>query len=165
MLDTLGNMVESFLGKAGTKRVFSANAARIKAVVECVETVRFVHSPCLLIFSACISKLELKLDLDLWFLHCRCLVSVYHRKCSLLENVQLVKFLLRIVSSSHAELYSLLHSSGNQRYTPEIGKRMPSYNSLWEVQTIAFTMIAAVFSRDGSSLPGDVWQSTMEVSI
>lgn len=61
MLDTFGTMVESFLGKAGSKRVFSENAARIKAVMECVETVRFVHSPCLLIFNGCTSKLELKL--------------------------------------------------------------------------------------------------------
>lgn len=132
MLDTFGTMVESFLGKAGSKRVFSENAARIKAVMECVETVRR-------------------------------LVSVYHRKCSLSENVQLVKFLLRIVTCSHAELYSSLHLTGNQRYAPEIGKRIPRYNSLWEVQTIAFTMITAVFSRDGSSFPGDIWQSTIEV--
>ncbi|KAL6349295.1 hypothetical protein AAG906_033951 [Vitis piasezkii] len=118
MLDTFGTMVESFLGKAGSKRIFSENAARIKAVMECVETVR---------------------------------------KCTVSE-----------VPSPYCHMLScgvifLITFSGNQRYAPEIGKRIPRYNSLWEVQTIAFTMITAVFSRDGSSFPGDIWQSTIEV--
>ncbi|XP_059662080.1 uncharacterized protein LOC132308109 isoform X2 [Cornus florida] len=40
---------------------------------------------------------------------------------------------------------------------------MPRYNSLWEVQTVAFTMIGEVFSRVGSSFPLETWQSTIEV--
>ncbi|THG16207.1 hypothetical protein TEA_002769 [Camellia sinensis var. sinensis] len=52
---------------------------------------------------------------------------------------------------------------GNQRYTAEFGKRIPRYNSLWEVQTITFTMISEVFSRVGSSLSVDMWQSTIQV--
>lgn len=43
MLDTFGTMVECLLGKTGSKRIFSENAARIKATMECVETVRFVN--------------------------------------------------------------------------------------------------------------------------
>lgn len=77
----------------------------------------------------------------------------------------MVKYLLRIVTSSHVELYSLPYSSGNQKYGPEIGKGLLRYSNLWEVQTSSFTMIAAVFSNEGSSFPSDLWQSTIEVSI
>ncbi|KAI8026048.1 NPC intracellular cholesterol transporter 1 [Camellia lanceoleosa] len=35
-------------------------------------------------------------------------------------------------------------------------------NSLWEVQTITFTMVSEVFSRVGSSLSVDMWQSTIQ---
>ncbi|CAL5376044.1 unnamed protein product [Camellia sinensis] len=99
--------------------------------------------------------------------HClettRCLVSVYQRKCSLSENTELLNFLISIVACSHAELYCSSSFSGNQRYTAEFGKRIPRYNSLWEVQTITFTMISEVFSRVGSSLSVDMWQSTIQV--
>ncbi|KAL7221934.1 hypothetical protein ACSBR1_023804 [Camellia fascicularis] len=99
--------------------------------------------------------------------HClettRCLVSVYQRKCSLSENTELLNFLISIVACSHAELYCSSSFSANQRYTAEFGKRIPRYNSLWEVQTITFTMISEVFSRVGSSLSVDMWQSTIQV--
>ncbi|KAK9275882.1 hypothetical protein L1049_023156 [Liquidambar formosana] len=132
MLDSFGNMVEFFLGKPGTKRVFSGNAAGIRAILDCLETLR-------------------------------CLISVYHRKCLLSENIQLVKFLLRIVECSHAELLCSSYSNGNQRCGPEVGKRIPRSSTLWEVLTITFTMIGEVFSRLGSSFPVDIWQSTIGV--
>ncbi|GFS44555.1 ARM repeat superfamily protein [Actinidia rufa] len=93
----------------------------------------------------------------------RCLVSVYQRKYSLSENTELLNFLLSIVTYTHAELFCSFSSSGNPLYTAELGKRVPRCNSLWEVQTAAFTMISEVFSRVGSSLSVDIWQSTIQV--
>ncbi|XP_057510262.1 uncharacterized protein LOC130792729 isoform X1 [Actinidia eriantha] len=93
----------------------------------------------------------------------RCLVSVYQRKYSLSENTELLNFLLSIVTYTHAELFCSFSSSGNPLYTAELGKRVPRCNSLWEVQTAAFTMIGEVFSRVGSSLSVDIWQSTIQV--
>ncbi|KAL6986551.1 hypothetical protein U1Q18_019909 [Sarracenia purpurea var. burkii] len=93
----------------------------------------------------------------------RCLISTYQRNCSLAENTHLLKFLLSIVACSHAELFCSSSSSGDWRYTAEFGKRIPTDNSLWEVQTATFSMIGEIFSREGSSLPVDIWQSTIKV--
>uniref|UniRef100_A0A5B7A0N8 Putative HEAT repeat-containing protein 6 n=1 Tax=Davidia involucrata TaxID=16924 RepID=A0A5B7A0N8_DAVIN len=132
VLDSFGRMLDILFSKAGTKRTFLGNVGVIRAINQCLETIK-------------------------------CLLSVYQRKCSLSENTQLLNFLLSIVASSHAELFCLFYSSGNQRCAAEFGKRIPRCNSLWEVQTVAFTMIGEVFSRVGSSFPVDIWQSTIEV--
>ncbi|XP_068305423.1 uncharacterized protein [Pyrus communis] len=91
----------------------------------------------------------------------RRVMSAYQRKCTTGEEVQLVKFLLRIIESSHAELSSVC----NQSSVLEAGKRMPVplYCSLWEVQTLAFTMLGEAISRVGLTLPLDIWGSTIEV--
>ncbi|XP_048445342.1 uncharacterized protein LOC103950747 isoform X2 [Pyrus x bretschneideri] len=91
----------------------------------------------------------------------RRVMSAYQRKCTTGEEVQLVKFLLRIIESSHAELSSVC----NQSSVLEAGKRMPvpRYCSLWEVQTLAFTMLGEAISRVGLTLPLDIWGSTIEV--
>lgn len=36
---------------------------------------------------------------------------------------------------------------------------------MWEVQTVAFSMLGDAISRVGSSFPADVWKSTVEVEI
>ncbi|XP_048422620.1 uncharacterized protein LOC103941883 isoform X2 [Pyrus x bretschneideri] len=92
-------------------------------------------------------------------------MSTYQRKCSMAEEVLLVKFLLRIIESSHAELSSFLNLILNQSSVLEVGKRMPvpRYGSLWEIQTLAFTMVGEAISRVGSSFPLDIWRSTIEV--
>ncbi|CAK7357536.1 unnamed protein product [Dovyalis caffra] len=90
-------------------------------------------------------------------------VSEYQQSCLLSDNVQLVKFLLRTVGFSHAQLVSLSYSSGNQRSGGAIGKVASKSSSLWEVYTVAFTMLAEVFEKVGSSFPADIWQSTIEV--
>ncbi|KAM1339707.1 hypothetical protein ACFX2I_038454 [Malus domestica] len=91
----------------------------------------------------------------------RRVMSAYQRKCTTAEEVQLVKFLLRIIESSHAELSSVR----NQSSVLEVGNRMPvpRYCSLWEVQTLAFTMLGEAISRVGLTLPLDIWRSTIEV--
>ncbi|PON40673.1 Armadillo-type fold containing protein [Parasponia andersonii] len=72
----------------------------------------------------------------------RCLVRGYHRKTSTSDDLHLLKFLLHIIaiSSSHT--------------IPE---------SFWELQAIAFTMLAETISRLGSSFAADLWKSTIEV--
>lgn len=99
------------------------------------------------------------------FSHLRRLISVCHRKCSPPEDINLVKFLLRIIVSSHSELICSYHSIRNQKFATEMGKRVPRYCSLWEVQTVAFSMLGETVSRDGSSIPVDVWKSMIEVRI
>ncbi|XP_057969644.1 uncharacterized protein LOC131158794 isoform X2 [Malania oleifera] len=89
----------------------------------------------------------------------RYLMRAYHKKCSLHEHVLLMKFLLRIVALSHAELSFSCCSSG----IATTGKGLPQYCGLWDIQTTAFTMIGEVLSRVGPSLPFKIWQSTVEV--
>ncbi|KAJ6313915.1 hypothetical protein OIU78_017547 [Salix suchowensis] len=93
----------------------------------------------------------------------RYFVSEHQQKCMLSDNVQLVKFLLRIVDCSRAQFVSSLYSSGNQRSAGSTGKGVSKYSSLWEVYTVAFTMLGDVFEKVGSSFSADVWQSTIEV--
>ncbi|KAJ6950730.1 hypothetical protein NC651_004412 [Populus alba x Populus x berolinensis] len=93
----------------------------------------------------------------------RYFVSEYQQKCLLSDNVKLVKFLLRIVDCSHAQLVSSSYSSGNQRSAGATGKGVSKYSSLWEVYTAVFAMLGEVFEKVGSSLSADVWQSTIEV--
>lgn len=95
----------------------------------------------------------------------RHLVIVHQQKFLLPDNIQLVKFLLRIVDCSRAHLISSSYTSANQRSAAATGKRLPKYSSLWEVQTVAFTMLGESFERVGSSFPADVWQSTIEVRV
>ncbi|KAK2981971.1 hypothetical protein RJ640_019191 [Escallonia rubra] len=92
----------------------------------------------------------------------RCLFSVYQRTSLLSEVAELLNLLLNILSCSHELIYSSI-SSGNQRFTGEYGKRIPGYNSLREIQATSFTMISEVFSRAGTYLQVDNWQSTIEV--
>lgn len=76
-----------------------------------------------------------------------------------------MKFLLRIIVSSHSELICSSHSIRNQKCAAEMGKRVPRYCSLWEVQTVTFSMLGETVTRDGSSIPDDVWKSMIEVGI
>lgn len=92
-------------------------------------------------------------------------MSEHQQKCMLSDNVQLVKFLLRIVDCSRAQFVSSLYSSGNQRSAGSTGKGVSKYSSLWEVYTVAFTMLGDVFEKVGSSFSADVWQSTIEVGV
>ncbi|CAN6718351.1 unnamed protein product [Malus baccata var. baccata] len=95
----------------------------------------------------------------------RRVMSTYQRKRSMAEEVLLVKFLMRIIESSHAELSCFSNSILNQSSVLEVGKRMPvpRYGSLWEIQTLAFTMVGEAISRVGSYFPLDIWRPTIEV--
>ncbi|KAI3727828.1 hypothetical protein L6452_16448 [Arctium lappa] len=91
----------------------------------------------------------------------RSLVDVNQRTIVLPDNVQLLDFLLRTVLSSQNVLAPCF-SSGIQGCTPESRKMILRKNSLWEIQTTAFTMISEILSRVGTSLPADHWQSTVD---
>ncbi|GJU17487.1 HEAT repeat-containing protein 6 isoform X1 [Tanacetum coccineum] len=79
----------------------------------------------------------------------RSLVDVNHRTMMLSDNVQLLDFLIKTVSFSY-------------NASPSAQKMIHHKNILWEIQTTAFTMISEVFSRVGTSLPADHWQSTVD---
>ncbi|XWS61469.1 hypothetical protein CRYUN_Cryun07bG0128200 [Craigia yunnanensis] len=93
----------------------------------------------------------------------RYIVSENQRKCSVSDDIQLVNFLLRIIARSHMDLISFYRPSGNQKSAIEMGKKLPRYGSLWEVQTASFTMLGEVYSRTGASFPVDIWRSTIQV--
>lgn len=74
-----------------------------------------------------------------------------------------MKFLLSVISRSHTELLCSSNSIKNQRRPADTGKKTPRYSSLWEVQTLAFTMLGDTVSSDGSSIPVDIWKLIIEV--
>ncbi|XP_019198974.1 PREDICTED: HEAT repeat-containing protein 6 [Ipomoea nil] len=82
------------------------------------------------------------------------LLDVNEQATTLSENKQLLDFLLSIVVWFQPQLKNSIYSSD---------KILSTNACLWEVQMIAFTMIGDLYSRAGSSLPVDVWQSTIEV--
>ena len=147
-------MLQFFFGKAGT--------ANVSLAVECIETVRLVFH---LVIAKFLYVFHFFICFYFFFKICRYFVSEYQQKCLLSDNVQLVKFLLRIVDCSHAQLGSSSYSSGNQRSAGATGKGVSKYSSLWEVYTVMFTMLGEVFEKVGSSLSADVWQSTIEVGV
>ncbi|KAK4370005.1 hypothetical protein RND71_009480 [Anisodus tanguticus] len=85
----------------------------------------------------------------------RSLLAAAERTGLVAEHLQLLNFLLRIVSSLQTEASNLSNSRGK--------KKISGYNNLWEVEVVAFTMIGELYSRFGSSLPVDTWQSTIEI--
>ncbi|XP_031397671.1 HEAT repeat-containing protein 6 isoform X2 [Punica granatum] len=93
----------------------------------------------------------------------RILIAAHLRISSLSENIELVKFLGSNIARFHAELSSFSDLSGTQRYPAVAEKRIPRSGSLWEVQTLCFTMLGEAFSRVGSLIPIDTWQSVIEV--
>lgn len=95
-------------------------------------------------------------------LRSRCLTAANLRISSVLENSEVVNFLCCNIECFHAELY-FSHPSGNLRYAPVAEKRVPRLGSLWELQTLCFTMLGEAFSRVGSSIPVDIWESVIEV--
>nr|XP_043638828.1 HEAT repeat-containing protein 6 isoform X2 [Erigeron canadensis] len=83
----------------------------------------------------------------------RSLVDVNQRTIMLSDNAQLLDFLLRTIS---------LSQNFNQGYPSESRNMILEKNNSWEIQTTAFTMISEIFSRVGSSVPVDHWQSTID---
>ena len=155
ILDSFTKMMDFFLAKA------TSNADLYKPVLECLETLRFIQFP-MFLFSLLQFFLMLA-QIHKLFIP-RYLVSENQRKCSVSDDIQLVNFLLHIIARLHVDLISLYRPSGNKKSAVEMGKKLPRYGSLWEVQTASFTMLGEVYSRSGSSFPVDIWQSTIQVN-
>ncbi|XP_042519429.1 putative uncharacterized protein DDB_G0272456 [Macadamia integrifolia] len=87
----------------------------------------------------------------------------YGRHCLPSDTAVLVKLLLHIVTCSHDELVRSFYTSVNKRFSADTGTIISKYSNLWETQTVALAMIGEAFSRVGSFVPVEMWQSTIEV--
>ncbi|XP_056174269.1 uncharacterized protein LOC115675496 isoform X2 [Syzygium oleosum] len=132
ILNSFDKSMEVLMGGEGMKGGQFANAARIRPIMDCLETLR-------------------------------CLIGAFHRKSSLSENMELVKFLCHNVACTRMKLLSSSYRSVNKIHAAFAEKRTPRFSSLWEVQTLAFTMLGEAFSRAGSLFPSDIWQLVIEV--
>ncbi|KAG9155228.1 hypothetical protein Leryth_023327 [Lithospermum erythrorhizon] len=82
----------------------------------------------------------------------RNLFSACQKSNSLAENKLLLGVLISVIACSQLES---TYSTSNQR--------SHGYNSIWDVQSYAFTMICDIYSRVGPSLSVDIWQSSIQV--
>ncbi|XP_050227184.1 uncharacterized protein LOC126676898 [Mercurialis annua] len=92
----------------------------------------------------------------------RQLVNLHHPKFSLSDNLQLLKFLLPIVELSYVHLVYSSTASAPQKPAAPTAKSLSKYTSFWELHTDTFAMLGETFMRVGSSVPADIWQSTIE---
>ncbi|KAK4433593.1 HEAT repeat-containing protein 6 [Sesamum alatum] len=83
----------------------------------------------------------------------RCLFGLHQAAASLSENQQLLNFVLQVVGCFQRDSI----------YSDYLSDQQTLSEGLWEVLIVAFGMIGEVYSRVGSSLPFDIWQSTIEV--
>ncbi|KAJ4977070.1 hypothetical protein NE237_002176 [Protea cynaroides] len=91
----------------------------------------------------------------------RFLTNGYGKHCLPSDTAVLVKILLHIVTCSHEQLVS--SSYVNKQFSADSGTRISKFSNLWETQTVALAMIVEAFSRVGSLVPVEIWQSTIEV--
>ncbi|KAL4187171.1 hypothetical protein AMTRI_Chr09g37770 [Amborella trichopoda] len=84
-------------------------------------------------------------------------------KFSELENAQMVKLLLHIISMSHAELFLISRSSNDWGCARDFGYKVRRSETLWDVRSLALVMMGDAFSRIGATISADIWQSTLEV--
>ncbi|XP_031494860.1 uncharacterized protein LOC116260555 [Nymphaea colorata] len=126
----------------------------IEKVVECLNSYTAKRAP--------MQQFDLKRTLS-GALHI--LGELVNRTCgnwSVRENSQLVKVLLRVVSFLREHLSTRSYA---QAYRDSISTRtkINQPEKLWEIQSVAFSMLGDAFLRTGSSFPNDMWQSTLEV--
>ncbi|URE15193.1 HEAT repeat containing 6 [Musa troglodytarum] len=93
----------------------------------------------------------------------RLAVKAYRRNNSLSEIMELVRLLVCLVSCLHAELFSLHHPHGTHSPFNDSVSRNPLCNSLWDRQTHALSMMCDALTDIGTSIPANLWQSTIEV--
>ncbi|CAD5187668.1 unnamed protein product [Musa acuminata subsp. malaccensis] len=93
----------------------------------------------------------------------RLAVKAYRRNNSLSEIMELVRLLVCLVSCLHAELFSLHHPHGTHSPFNDSGHRNPLCNILWDIQTHALSMMCDALTGIGTSIPANLWQSTIEV--
>ncbi|KAJ6830928.1 HEAT repeat-containing protein 6 [Iris pallida] len=91
----------------------------------------------------------------------RLIDKAFGRISSLSDNLQLVEFLCCVVSCLHSELLIIYRSS--DIHLTDTGTGDTNCNNLWEMQTIAFSVIEDALSRIASSISASLWQSVVEI--
>ncbi|XP_008813546.2 HEAT repeat-containing protein 6 isoform X2 [Phoenix dactylifera] len=132
MLSFLQKTVECSLGISSTQSIILESTARMKAVTEILDVLRFTVKAC-------------------------------GRNNSLSQSTQLIRLLLSVIACLHFELNNLFHSNGTNTPAANSGIGDSKWNGLWDMQTIAFSMIGDALSRTGSSMEANLWQSVVEV--
>ncbi|XP_065016036.1 uncharacterized protein LOC103990444 isoform X5 [Musa acuminata AAA Group] len=93
----------------------------------------------------------------------RLAVKAYRRNNSLSEIMELVRLLVCLVSCLHAELFSLHHPHGTHSPFNDSVSSSPLCNIVWDIQTHALSMMCDALTGIGTSIPANLWQSTIEV--
>ncbi|KAJ0964271.1 hypothetical protein J5N97_029393 [Dioscorea zingiberensis] len=92
----------------------------------------------------------------------RHIYRTYGPKSSLSENTELVGILLCLISCLHTELLTVYHSNFPLSPATDIGVISPKSKSLWEMQTIAYSIVGEALSKLGSSISANLWQCVLE---
>ncbi|KAJ6801097.1 HEAT repeat-containing protein 6 [Iris pallida] len=91
----------------------------------------------------------------------RLIDKAFGRNSSLSDNLHLIEFLCCVVSCLHSELLIIYRS--NEICLTDTGIGDTNCNNLWEMQTIAFSMIGDALSRIASSISASLWHSVVEI--
>lgn len=78
------------------------------------------------------------------------------------DREKLVNFLLQIISYLHSEISSS-HANFSRQYVTDCVTRVSKGSSVWEIQTVVFSMLGDILSKMGSSISHDSWLSLIEV--
>ncbi|XP_064972481.1 uncharacterized protein LOC135616794 isoform X3 [Musa acuminata AAA Group] len=192
ILNILKRVVEHLLGNTDNSSVCMDNTSRMKALAEVLDILRYLETnKCLVtlafsdqahyrkpvrehrfVFYFCTSFLSKfttirKSGATLASLYqrmsLRLAVKAYRRNNSLSEIMELVRLLVCLVSCLHAELFSLHHPHGTHSPFNDSLSSSPLCNIVWDIQTHALSMMCDALTGIGTSIPANLWQSTIEV--
>ncbi|KAK9145952.1 hypothetical protein Sjap_005855 [Stephania japonica] len=94
----------------------------------------------------------------------RRLENGYGRKCSVSETELLVKLILNIIVACNAAMFTSCRAISNPILNGvDTESKTAKRHNLWECQTSAFVMLGELLSKLGTSMSGEIWQSTLEV--
>ncbi|KAG6526526.1 hypothetical protein ZIOFF_016516 [Zingiber officinale] len=90
-------------------------------------------------------------------------MKAYRRHNSHLEIMESARLLVCTVSYLHAELLNLHYPHGIRGPSNDSLSRNPICNNLWDAQSLALSIMGDSLTGIVSSIPIDLWQSTIEV--
>ncbi|XP_074555845.1 uncharacterized protein LOC141811704 isoform X3 [Curcuma longa] len=90
-------------------------------------------------------------------------MKTYRRNSSHLEIMESARLLVCTVSYLHSELLNLRHPHGIRGPSNDSLGRNPICNNLWDAQSLALSIMCDSLTGIVSSIPIDLWQSTIEV--
>ncbi|XP_042459639.1 HEAT repeat-containing protein 6-like isoform X1 [Zingiber officinale] len=90
-------------------------------------------------------------------------MKTYRRHNSHLEIMESARLLVCTVSYLHAELLNLHYPHGIRGPSNDSLSRNPICNNLWDAQSLALSIMCDSLTGIVSSIPIDLWQSTIEV--